>query len=100
MKRVLGNQPIDGHGPRRRRVRIASTSLLLMAPEREETGVERGSNDGGTKGKLPKEGSLTDPEAAVERKNTDPFLAYDANNLNPTTTPASSRTLKAHAQVV
>jgi hypothetical protein len=37
---------------------------------------------GGTRGKPPKEVSLTDPQAAwVARRNSDPFFAYDANYL-------------------
>ena len=50
--------------------------------DEENGGRMAGSNDGGNKGKPPKEVSLTDPQAAwVARKNTDPFFAYDANYL-------------------
>ena len=46
-----------GLGPRRRRVRFASTSLFPLdsAGNDEETGGDGGSNGGGTRGKPPKE---------------------------------------------
>jgi transposase len=83
MKRVPGNQPIAW--PRAEEASRAVREYLAAldgAGNDEETGVDGGSNDGGTKGKPPKEVSLTDPQAAwVARKNTDPFFAYDANYL-------------------
>jgi transposase len=83
MKRVPGNQPIAW--PRAEEASRAVREYLAAldgAGNDEETGGDGGSNGGGTRGKPPKEVSLTDPQAAwVARRNSDPFFAYDANYL-------------------
>lgn len=83
-KRVPGDQPISW--PRTEKTSRAVREYLAAldaADNDEETGGGDGSSNGsGTRGKPPKQVSLTDPQAAwVARKNTDPFFAYDANYL-------------------
>jgi transposase len=83
-KRVPGDQHIDW--PRTeeasRAVREYLAALDATDNDEETGGGDGGSNGSGTRGKPPKEVSLTDPQAAwVARKNTDPFFAYDANYL-------------------
>jgi len=84
-KRVPGDQPISWP-----RTEAASRAVreYLAALDAADNNEETGGGDGGssgsgtTRGKPPKEVSLTDPQAAwVARKNTDPFFAYDANYL-------------------
>ena len=83
-KRVPGDQPISW--PRTeeasRAVREYLAALDAADNDEEAGGGDGGSNGSGTRGKPPKEVSLTDPQAAwVARRNTDPFFAYDANYL-------------------
>ena len=83
-KRVPGDQPISW--PRTeeasRAVREYLAALDAADNDEETGGGDGGSNGSGTRGKPPKEVSLTDPQAAwVARRNTDPFFAYDANYL-------------------
>lgn len=81
-KRVPGDQPIAW--PRTEEASRAVREYLaaLDAADNDEETGDGGSNGSGSRGKPPKEVSLTDPQAAwVARKNTDPFFAYDANYL-------------------
>src|SRR5262249_32382160 len=62
-------------------------AALDAARSDEESGGgdDSGSSGGDSRGKPPKEVSLTDPQAAwVARKGPHPFFAYDANNLSDT----------------
>jgi transposase len=83
-KRVPGDQPIAWPRAKEasRAVREYLAALDAARDDEGRGGDDGGSNDGGRRGKPPKEVSLTDPQAAwVARKNTDPFFAYDANYL-------------------
>src|SRR5262245_32456997 len=69
-------------GEASRAVREYLMALDAARSDEESGGDDTGSNGGGSRGKPPKEVSLTDPQAAwVARKGTDPFFAYDANYL-------------------
>ena len=82
-KRVPGNQPIAW--PKAEEASRAVREYLAAldaARSDEESGDDSGLSGGDSRGKPPKEVSLTDPQAAwVARKGTDPFFAYDANYL-------------------
>jgi transposase len=83
-KRVPGDQPIawPKADEASRAVREYLMALDAAHSGEESGGDDSGSSGGGSKGKPPKEVSLTDPQAAwVARKGTDPFFAYDANYL-------------------
>jgi transposase len=78
-KRVHGDQPIAWPKPEEASRAVREYLATLDAARHDE---ETRSDGGGKRGKLPKEVSLTDPQAAwVARKGTDPFFAYDANYL-------------------
>jgi transposase len=83
-KRLSGDQPIAWPKAEEasRAVREYLMALDAARSDEESGGDDTGSNGGGSRGKPPKEVSLTDPQAAwVARKGTDPFFAYDANYL-------------------
>jgi transposase len=83
-KRVPGDQPIAWPKAEEtsRAVREYLMALDAARSDEESGGDDSGSSGGGSRGKPPKEVSLTDPQAAwVARKGTDPFFAYDANYL-------------------
>jgi transposase len=83
-KRVPGDQPIawPKADEASRAVREYLMALDAAHSDEESGGDDSGSSGGGSKGKPPKEVSLTDPQAAwIARKGTDPFFAYDANYL-------------------
>jgi len=82
MKRVPGDQPIAwptiSHA-------VREYLAALDAARNDEKGGGGdggGSSGGGSRGKPPKEVSLTDPQASwVTRPGVNPFFAYDANYL-------------------
>src|SRR5664279_52331 len=83
MKRLPGDQPIAwptiSHA-----VREYLAALDAARNDEKGDGGDGGgsSSDGGSRGKPPKEVSLTDPQASwVTRPGVDPFFAYDANYL-------------------
>ena len=83
-KRRQATSQLPGRGPRMRRARFASTSLLSMPPTmtRRPAAMTMVRTAAAIEASRQKQVSLTDPQAAwVARKNTDPFFAYDANYL-------------------
>jgi transposase len=65
-----------------RAVREYLATLDAARIEEENGGGDDGGSSGGGRRKLPKEVSLTDPQAAwVAKKGMNPFFAYDANYL-------------------
>ena len=72
-----------GRRRKRLRTRFAPSGGLDAARRDDEgEGGDGGGPSDGSRGKPPKEVSLTDPQAAwVARKGVDPFFAYDANYL-------------------
>jgi Transposase domain (DUF772) len=77
-KRVPGDQPIawPKADEASRAVREYLMALDAAHSDEESGGDDSGSSGGGSKGKPPKEVSLTDPQAAwIARKGTDPFFA-------------------------
>jgi DDE family transposase len=84
-KRVSGDQAIAWPKAEEasRAVREYLAALDTARADQESAGADDGSSCGGDTGsKLPKQVSLTDPQAAwVTRKGIDPFFAYDANYL-------------------
>jgi transposase len=83
-KRLPGDQPIAWPPAEEasRAVREYLAALDAAHHDEENGGDDGGLSGGGNRRKLPKEVSLTDPQAAwVARKNTDAFFAYDANYL-------------------
>lgn len=83
-KRTPGDQPIawPQAGEASRAVREYLAALDAANNDGEAGRGDNGPSGGSSRGKPPKEVSLTDPQAAwVARKNTDPFFAYDANYL-------------------
>jgi transposase len=83
MKRVPGDQPIAwpkiSHAVREYLVALDAAHN----DEKDGGGDGSGSNSsGGSRGKPPKEVSLTDPQATwITRPGVNPFFAYDANYL-------------------
>src|SRR5215471_8995497 len=84
-KRVPGDQPIAWPKAEEASRAVREYLAALDAARSDEEsggGDDSGSSGGDSRGKPPKEVSLTDPQAAwVARKGTDPFFAYDANYL-------------------
>ena len=83
-KRSPGDQPIawPQAAEASRAVREYLGALDAANKDEEAGRGDNGPSGGSSRGKPPKEVSLTDPQAAwVARKNTDPFFAYDANYL-------------------
>jgi transposase len=84
-KRVPGDPPIAWPKAEKtsRAVREYLAALdAARSHEENDDGDGGGSSGDGNRRKLPKEVSLTDPQAAwVTRKGIDPFFAYDANYL-------------------
>jgi transposase len=84
-KRVPGDQPIAWPKAEEASRAVREYLMVLDAARSDEEsggGDDSGSSGGGSRGKPPKEVSLTDPQAAwVARKGIDPFFAYDANYL-------------------
>ena len=84
-KRVPGDQPIAW--PKAEEASRAVREYLAALDAAHSTEESGGGDDGGasgsgSRGKPPKQVSLTDPQAAwVARKDTDPFFAYDVNYL-------------------
>jgi len=81
-KRVPGDQPIVwpkiSHAVRE----YLAALDAARNDEKDGSGDGGGSSSGGSRGKPPKEVSLTDPQATwVARPGVDPFFAYDANYL-------------------
>src|ERR1700731_4041617 len=84
-KRAPGDPPIAwpkaGETSRAVREYLAALDAARSDGDNSE-GDGGGSTSGGAEGKMPKQISLTDPQAAwVTRKGIDPFFAYDANYL-------------------
>jgi transposase len=83
-KRSPGDQPIAWPKTEEasRAVREYLATLDAARIEEENGGGDDGGSSGGGRRKLPKEVSLTDPQAAwVAKKGMNPFFAYDANYL-------------------
>ena len=81
-KRMPGDQPIAWPKPEEASRAVREYLAALDAAHHDEETGGGGSDGSGSRGKPPKEVSLTDPQAAwVARKGTDPFFAYDANYL-------------------
>ena len=83
-KRAPGDQPIDWPAPEEASHAVRAYLAALDAARRDDEGEggDGGGPSDGSRGKPPKEVSLTDPQAAwVARKGVDPFFAYDANYL-------------------
>jgi transposase len=83
-KRMPGNQPIEWpkseEASRAVREYLAALDNARADEENDGSCGDDGSSSG--RRKLPKEISLTDPQAAwVARKGTEPLFAYDANYL-------------------
>jgi len=83
-KRVPGDQPIAWPKAEEasRAVREYLMALDATRSDEESDADDSSLSGGGSRGKPPKEVSLTDPQAAwVARKGIDPFFAYDVNYL-------------------
>jgi transposase len=84
-KRVPGDQPVAWPKAEEASRAVREYLAALDAARSDEEsggGDDNGLSGGDSRGKPPKEVSLTDPQAAwVARKGTDPFFAYDANYL-------------------
>jgi transposase len=84
-KRVPGDQPIAWPKPEEasRAVREYLAALdAARSNEKNEDGDGEGTSGSDRRSKLPKEVSMTDPQAAwVTRPGVNPFFAYDANYL-------------------
>ena len=82
---MAGEQPIAW--PRAEEASRAVREYLMAldaarSDEESGGGEDGGSSGGGSRGKLPKQVSLTDPQAAwVAKTGINPFFAYDANYL-------------------
>src|SRR5215472_7954670 len=97
-KRLPGDQPIAW--PMAEEASRAVREYLMAldaAQNREENSEDDDKSAGGSRGKPPKEVSLTDPQAAwVARKNTD-FFSLTTPIISSTTKQASSSTPRARA---
>ena len=84
-KRVAGDQPIAWPKAETASRAVREYLMALDAARSDEEsggGEDGGSSGGGSRGKLPKQVSLTDPQAAwVAKTGINPFFAYDANYL-------------------
>ena len=84
-KRVPGDQPIAWPKAETASRAVREYLMALDAARSDEEsggGEDGGSSGGGSRGKLPKQVSLTDPQAAwVAKTGINPFFAYDANYL-------------------
>jgi transposase len=84
-KRVAGDQPIAWPEADAASRAVREYLMALDAARSDEEsggGEDGGSSGGGSRGKLPKQVSLTDPQAAwVAKTGINPFFAYDANYL-------------------
>jgi IS5 family transposase len=84
-RRLPGDQPITWPKAEEASRAVREYLAVLDAARNDEesgSGDDNGASGGGSRRSVPKEVSLTDPQASwVARKGTNPFFAYDANYL-------------------